>query len=57
MNEQFDNTNQISAEVETAVLDGATTTEVVKICLNCKTTLSEGQKFCPNCGSAVEVRV
>ena len=54
MNEQFDNTNQISAEVETAVPDGATTTEVVKICPNCKTTLSEGQKFCPNCGSIVE---
>ena len=54
MNEQFDNTNQISAEVETAVPDGATTTEVVKICSNCQTTLSEGQKFCPNCGSTVE---
>ena len=54
MNEQFDNTNQISAEVETAVPDGATTTEVVKICPNCQTTLLEGQKFCPNCGSTVE---
>ena len=54
MNEQFDNTTQSSTEVETAVPDGATTTEVVKICPNCKTTLSEGQKFCPNCGSTVE---
>ena len=53
MNEQFDNANQISTEVETAVPDGATTTEVVKICPNCKTTLSEEQKFCPNCGSTV----
>ena len=54
MNEQFDNTTQSSTEVETAVPDGATTTEVVKICPNCKSTLSEGQKFCPNCGSTVE---
>ena len=38
MNEQFDNANQISTEVETAVPDGATTTDVVKICPNCKTT-------------------
>ena len=57
MNEQFDNANQISTEVETAVPDGATTTEVVKICPNCKTTLSEGQKFCPNCGSTVEEKL
>ena len=54
MNEQFDNTTQSSTEVETAVPDCATATEVVKICPNCKTTLSEGQKFCPNCGSTVE---
>lgn len=55
MNEQFDNTNQISTEVETSVSESEiATTETVKVCSNCKATLTEGQKFCPNCGTTVE---
>ena len=55
MNEQFDNTNQISTEVETAVSKSAiATTETTRVCRNCQATLTEGQKFCPNCGTTIE---
>lgn len=55
MNEQFDNTNQISTEVETSISKSAiATTETTRVCPNCEATLTEGQKFCPNCGTTVE---
>ena len=58
MNEQFDNTNQISTEVETSVSESTiATTETVRVCPNCKATLTEGQKFCPNCGTTVEEEI
>lgn len=54
MNEQFDNATQNSTEVESAISNSATATKVMKICPNCQTTLSEGEKFCHNCGAIVE---
>lgn len=57
MNEQFDNTTQVPTEVETTVSESETTTEIAKICPNCKSTLAEGQKFCPNCGTTVEEKL
>lgn len=55
MNEQFDNTNQISTEAEPSTSENAiATTETVRVCPNCKAALTEGQKFCPDCGTTVE---
>ena len=54
MNEQFDNATQNSTETESAISNSATTTEVMKICPNCQTTLSERERFCHNCGAIVE---
>ena len=53
MNEQFD--NSVFAEVGESLSESSIAAEeTARVCPNCKSTLTDGQKFCPYCGTVVE---